>query len=192
MSGTPWNELVRAYAAFINKRNGDQIDGDMVSVVQFGSASRVTVQKSTIAACPRTLHFASGGTAYKPAIADCRSVILSGLTSNPRHKPIMIFMSDGANGDGDCAAEIKELKSKIQQTGQEFTIKTVAFGTGHIARLQEIAIAGGGEYVQAVDGTSLGRTFVQFADIGGKQAIGGAVVQRISEKLVSQILLDRL
>lgn len=94
MEGGPWQELVNAYAAFLNRRTSDQgAEYDKVTVVHFNSTARIGVHPVPLHQAPRFLEFQGGQTAFYPAMQEAASVI--------RNVPLdqqltLVFMSDGA------------------------------------------------------------------------------------------------
>ncbi|MBN2475532.1 MAG: VWA domain-containing protein [Pirellulales bacterium] len=132
---------------------------DYVCVVSFDSAARVVVpmsrvtSKSTINGQIATLN-SGGGTNMLPGMTTGREA-LAGVTAKVRH---MIVLSDGQTRGGGYQA----LAAQMQAEGM--TISTVAVGAGsHVALLQSVATAGGGQFYQTIDPTNLPRIFTQDA-----------------------------
>ena len=76
-----------------------------------------------------------------------------------------MFMSDGRPHDPEQGkAAMRALYKEISSRTSELQVKTLAFGDGAgIETLQALATAGGGEFLQAIDGLELKACFEQTA-----------------------------
>ncbi len=132
---------------------------DHVCVVAFDSAARVVVpmtrvtSKAAIDGQIATLN-SGGGTNMMPGMT-AGTEALRGVQAKVKH---MIVLSDGqTQGSG-----YEALASQLQ--GEGITVSTVAVGSGaHATLLGGVASAGGGEFYQTVDLTSIPRIFTQDA-----------------------------
>lgn len=187
MSGTPWTELTTAYQQLLQRRNNDQCLGDVVSVVTFDHNPSVVANCTPIASAPTSLYAGFGGTAFGPALQQCNSL----LASTPRgYTPILIFMSDGEDGNSGAVQEMQSLYNRY--SSRNLQVHTIAFGAAArgsygsgASLLQNMAqVAPGGRFHTAVSGVQLSQVFVQIAAECG--AVDG-LVKRFSEILSDMI-----
>jgi len=190
MNGSPWQQLMAALQGFIRQRTNDQATADIISVVQFDSRARCTVNQATLAAFPAQLAFSGGGTCFAPALHQADALISQ---APARSVPIMIFMTDGGTVD---AAESERLCGALRAkyAGHGFQCHTVGFGH-HVATslLQTMAGNGGGRYHAAPNGNDLAQVFVQIAR--GFQTTDGlyqAIGEKISDLVANKVMLDYL
>jgi len=154
MKGQPWCDLCAAFTKFLEQRRGRS---DVVSVVQFSSSARTTLSCVTVEqALSATLDFQSGGTQFHPALLKARFFL-----ENPSKgmTPVLIFMSDGENGDGDCDSVMQQLAD----ASRGLVVHTIFFGCSHSERLQSMAAVVNGQYHGSVDGVKLQETFEDIA-----------------------------
>jgi hypothetical protein len=191
MSGTPWQQLMTAYQQLLQRRNSDQCNGDIISVVTFNSYPTVQINCASITAAPTYFSGGSGGTAFSPALQQCDSL----LAATPAgYTPILIFMSDGEDGSGTAVQQMQSLYSRY--SSQNLQVHTIAFGAAAgssysiygggsgAGLLQSMAQAASGQYHTAVGGVQLSQVFVQIAAECG--AVDG-LVKRFSEILSDMI-----
>lgn len=128
MSGGPWEELLVALQAFLRVRI-DAGSADIVSVVQFDDKARQTLSCESLGAALATnFILRGGGTNFKPAIG------LATQAAAAQALPCMvIFMSDGGNGDGKVDKEMRRLQ---KQCSNGFQFHAVYFGASDSPRLQ--------------------------------------------------------
>lgn len=111
-----WSGVVVAYNQYIAKRKQSQSDSDLVSVVQFDSQARITVQQQQLSAAPSNLSYHGGGTAFYPAAIEACKLARATPKS---HTPAIIFMSDGCAGDSSHAAmEFSNLNHEVSRTSR--------------------------------------------------------------------------
>jgi uncharacterized protein YegL len=189
MSGTPWQQLMAAYQQLLHRRNSDQCNGDVVSVITFNSCPTVQINCAPVATAPTYFSGGSGGTAFSPALQQCDSL----LAATPAgFTPILIFMSDGQDGSGNAVQQMQSLYSRY--SSRNLQVHTIAFGaaahsgyssyTVGSSLLQSMAQAASGQYHTAVGGVQLSQVFVQIAAECG--AVDG-LVKRFSEILSDMI-----
>jgi uncharacterized protein YegL len=167
MQGTPWDQLVEALRSFVQVRI-DLGATDVVSVVQFDDRAHTTLRRVTLAAAKSAqLPFKGGGTSFKPALAEAQRVIIeSKATAASAALPTMVvFMSDGGNGDGVVNTETKALAASAQ-CGDLFQLHTIYFGsTSDSPRLQEMSQAvPNGRYHLAPTADALKQLFSEIAE----------------------------
>eukprot|EP00811_Abedinium_folium_P025753 NODE_369_length_3113_cov_12.063630.p1 GENE.NODE_369_length_3113_cov_12.063630~~NODE_369_length_3113_cov_12.063630.p1 ORF type:complete len:891 (+),score=154.29 NODE_369_length_3113_cov_12.063630:275-2947(+) len=160
MRGRPWQALMAAFASFIQTRYA-QGSHDLVSVVQFSSDARISIRMKTVAEVENNphLHYGDGGTRFSPALADARLLFES--SSQMDVDPVLIFMADGENDDGDCTTAMVDLHAKFQN----LQCHMIFFGSGRgSSRLQSMAAAvPNGQFHLSVDGVQLLQTFKAIA-----------------------------
>ncbi|KAL7471164.1 hypothetical protein ACHAXS_011482, partial [Conticribra weissflogii] len=96
-----WVGVVSAYKKYVSKRQQSQCFSDLVSVVQFDEAARVTVRMEPLSSAPNTLSYHGGGTCFYPAALEACQLARN---TPPSHSPIIIFMSDGQANDAHSAS----------------------------------------------------------------------------------------
>jgi len=187
-----WAGVVEAYNQYILRRKQSQRDFDLVSVVQFSSSSRITVQMKPISQAPKDLDFVGHGTRFLPAAVEARHLIQKTPSS---HVPVVIFMSDGATNDADKAArEFKLMNHKVKERlGSDLELHVIAFGSGASqAQLQTIASTSrSGKVYTSADTTDLSNIFVDIA--GGEvvaELLEAEIGRRISETVTDKLLLE--
>ncbi len=127
MSGTPFAGLQAAYSNFLSKRKSSQGLDDYVSVILFSStARRLFNSPQTIKTVPTTLDYRSGGTNFIAGLQEADNMI-----AQSRLKPIMIFMSDGEDGNAATVSAEAMRKMKMKYNSLGFIAHTIAFGGGH-------------------------------------------------------------
>jgi len=188
MSGSPWDELVRAYTIFLNKRLSDQMGvNDIISIIQFDDNARTTVEGISIHAAPRQLHCRGGGTIFAPALQQARNLI-----ATTKDIPVLIFMSDGNASDGPSA--ITAIQA-ILAASPNVQVHTIAFGSsaGH-QLLQTLARNGNGRFHAAINGIALGGTFSQIASgaLSPLHQLATMVGSKLSQEVANKIVLDYL
>lgn len=161
MSGKKWKDLAQAVTAFLNMRMHSGGSADRVSIVQFSSVAHVTAENMPLQeALALKLVFGGGGTSFKPALQRAQEVFNRVGTGSP----LLLFMSDGCNGDGDVSANVKA----VAQSVPGLSCHTVFFGAKHagaIARLTAMADVLGdrGHFHHSVNGIELQQTFTLIA-----------------------------
>jgi uncharacterized protein YegL len=159
MTGRSWNELMSAFHKFLQRRMQHGGSNDLVSVVQFSDRARRTHTTKKVADIQHAkLQQQSGGTQFIPALNEALNAFKS-LSSPADVDPILIFMSDGANGDGDCTGTIKA----IQNAFPKLRCHMIFFGAGGSRSLEEMAKAVDGKYQTSVDGVQLMAAFEDIA-----------------------------
>jgi len=164
MAGAPWQSLQTAFNKFLQVRHAAGGDHDLVSVIQFNGAARLTWQcwpLTTAAARDQVLTYSGGGTCFGPALNMAASVLGQGGNGASGLAPVLIFMSDGYNGDGD----VTNLLTGLHQSCPDLQLHTIFFGYGPGSdRLQQMASAiPSGQFHLSVDGIQLSETFASIA-----------------------------
>lgn len=133
-----------------------QMPGVKVSIVQFGCCARTVLELADAQhAAGQCLCFQSGGgTMFEPSLATALQLMRMGSQQCPGLIPVLLFMSDGCNGDGDC----KQTTRSIQQEFPDLMFHAVIFGQPDSERLR-----GDGHFHVSADGVSLRQTFSSIA-----------------------------
>ena len=109
MEGQPWNSVVDAVKDFLNVRLLVGAD-DIISLITFNGSARIACQLIAIEDCHQqlsSLRFHGGGTRFAPALSRSQEVLIRGREQHPDHKPVLLFMSDGASCDGERDGDIE-------------------------------------------------------------------------------------
>lgn len=192
MQGSPWQELVNAYTAFLIQRGSDQTAYyDMVSVVQFNGGARITMSNRPLhqAAANTSLHHGGGGTSFSPAMQEaCK--IMNGASME--QQVCLVFMSDGQAGDTQQACSV--LKQQVTKRGSRLDVHAVAFGSASVVNLRAISNVAGprGQFHTA----RIGQLTAVFQEIAGSTApsdrllaeIGTKISSAVSDKLILDFL----
>lgn len=186
MKGQPWQDLVSAYRTFLARRANDQGMDDFFSVIQFASASRITVQKKLLSETPRDLTFMSGGTRYLPGLEDADKIIGENTSLS---SVVLIFMSDGDDGGLPPLPKVEELVTKYKDE-RNFICHTIGFGSGvrvgscEAKLLEDMATKGGGKFHLALNGLELA---AKFAEIAADCTVTGTLIEKFVEILSREI-----
>jgi uncharacterized protein YegL len=190
MGGQPWSDLVTAYRKLLDRRMGDQGEGDIVSVVQFSTSPRTTVQRASVAqAQAASLQYGGGGTYFAPAL---QAVLQEIQRSPPGSTPLLIFMSDGCDGASNAGAVMDQLWSSFGPS-RNLQVHTIAFGRSNVGVLQDLATRGRGKHHHCSTGLSLQKAFVAIA--AGCSAVDGLVKkfsEVVSDMISVKVMLDYL
>jgi uncharacterized protein YegL len=194
MSGA-WGGVVAAYRSYIDRRLQNQSQTDLVSVIQFGSISRVTVQLQPITTAPVKLSYSGGGTVYSPAAEDARRLALGTPSS---HAPVVVFMSDGMADESDAQLAMRTFSTLNQEilgrSGSAIELHVIAFGAGLDQRqLQYIAQSSPkGRLHTSADTAQLSSIFVDIAKSSQNVStvleaeIGRRISDAVSDKLAME------
>jgi hypothetical protein len=156
-----WGSLMTAFVEFLSIREGSVSgSGDIVSVVQFASRARLTLDKVSLADARQassSLRCKGGGTLFVPVLNLAECIVetdISGLDV------VVLFMTDGFCGDSDqCRQKTESLFQSCSTTMQFFG---VAFNTDG-STLADMANAVGGSVVSARDVNELEDQFKHIA-----------------------------
>mmetsp|Transcript_139570 Transcript_139570/g.445393 ORF Transcript_139570/g.445393 Transcript_139570/m.445393 type:complete len:196 (-) Transcript_139570:405-992(-) len=161
MHGPKWEDLTQAFTDFVGMCTAQGGGLDMISVVQFGKSARKTLTLASLDMAQRfSLKMTGGGTCFAPALSSARELFQLGSKQAPGLAPMMVFMSDGENHDGDVSAAM----SLICQEAVDLQCHTIFFGSGGSERLERMAEAvPGGKYHLSIDGVELKRAFEAIA-----------------------------
>lgn len=185
-----WQNLVNAYQNFLRRRSNDQGEEDKLTVVQFDSGSRVTVDTTQLTSqVGKTLPFNGGGTNFNAGLNAAEPYIArtpNGFT------PLMIFMSDGADGGRNSDQTMSQIYSRNQS--RHFSCNTIGFGSGaDVGLLTKIASAGHGQYYPAANGVQLSQVFVQIASgCSAQDSLITRFGEILSSNIVTKVVLDYL
>ena len=184
MSGQPWESLMQAYRSFLSIREKSQGSGDFVSVSQFNESARITVSRTPLSNAPRSLTFGSGGTCFAPALDNAKTLL---SPSNPNVVPVLVFMTDGQNGDGDMSGRVQALISNVPK----LKCFGIYFGDGSPGQLATMFANGRGHVQNATNGMDLIRCFESIArDCSAMQSLADGVAQQIGKEVFNKIVID--
>jgi hypothetical protein len=152
-----WGAVVQAYSEFLAIRTDvGGLGGDRVSVVQFSSGARITVDKASLdvaVASTTALAFGGGGTNFVPALKHAQSLVKQSEVSGM--DTVIVFMTDGEASDGpQASSQVTHLRNACSHANAKFMFFGLAFSTGG-------AVGGSlNAMTQAVQGTMVSATNV--------------------------------
>ncbi|CAB9511747.1 expressed unknown protein [Seminavis robusta] len=189
-----WAGVVESFRRYLARRRENQNEMDLVSVVQFDSTARVTVQQTPIGSAPANLGFHGRGTQFAPAANEGSRVVAS---TPPSHVPTLVFMSDGGTNDArQAAATLQSLNAQVlQKHGSDLELHVIAFGNGaDTEQLQQIAHSSPkGRVHLSSDTVQLSNIFATIA--GGHHvatALQSEIAKEISEAVSDTLSLEYL
>jgi len=142
MSGSPWTECVSAFQSFWQQAAADQSAVPMhVSVVQFGTTARVTVNLAPLQGGPPALSPHFTGTCFDPPIVEAEKLMNHRAGPSHGYTTVVVFMSDGCAGD--VARATSRLERLAQQHMDQFASYTVGFGSSAPRTLEKMAFSNG-------------------------------------------------
>ena len=193
MSGSPFEEVRRAYRAFLTLRTQNQGVQDLVSVVQFDSSARVVMQAKPISQALIELPFkGEQGKSFVPAIQMAQQCI----DSTPSHSSNIVFMTDGqANDSSEAEKVLAALYQKSRAAGNPLKVHAIGIGSGanqsSIDGLARAAGSDGQTYMRSFD--QLVSTFAEIAKgSSASDKLFSQIGQRISECVEHKLALDFL
>ena len=159
MEGTPWWDLLRAHKALMKKVV--DMPSACVSIIQFDNSARTVLGLgSAQQALGANLSIRCGGTRFQPALAEAWRLMRVGKEQVPNLTPVVLFMSDGVNWDGDCRQTI----GLMQQEFQDMLFHAVIFNQPDSSTLRGmVAAASNGQFHVSIDGVKLLETFTAIA-----------------------------
>mmetsp|Transcript_46309 Transcript_46309/g.107760 ORF Transcript_46309/g.107760 Transcript_46309/m.107760 type:complete len:1137 (-) Transcript_46309:94-3504(-) len=157
MRGTPWEELTKAYTAFLDDRLAqDGENNDLVSIIVFNTSARTQVRAEPLSSKPMP-KYGGGGTKFAPALQEALKV----LEEVSEGVGILIFMSDGCAGD---LALSLPLARQMRETYDGLQTHFVGFGRGvNESELRSLAQETAGLHHPARDGGQLLSIFTDIA-----------------------------
>jgi uncharacterized protein YegL len=183
-----WGSLVQAYTRFLAlRKNANQgRSNDIVTVVQFDSSARVTVQQVPVSLAPTTLIMRGGGTAFGPALQMAREQLVrtpAGCT------PLLLFMSDG---EGDTG--VPQMEGILADHGARgLQVHVLAYGSANATMLQAHATAGRGTFHAAPSPEDLVRTFQQIAqNAQGADGLVQEFARRVGDAVADRVIADHM
>ena len=160
MAGRPWADLQQAHQTCM--RTLQQMTGVKVSIVQFGLDARTVLKFADAQQAAQTnLPFGNGpDTLFKPPLQQALQLLQIGLQEHSGLSPVLLFMSDGVNGDGSCFQTIKSMEEKIPG----LVLHAVIFNRPDSPALRTmVEAATDGHFHVSADGISLQKTFSSIA-----------------------------
>jgi uncharacterized protein YegL len=124
MSGSPWSDLMQAYQQLLSKRRNDQGVDDYVSVVVFNDRATIIVRCTPLRQAPQSVNMPGGDTNFAPPLTEARALI--GAMGHD-YNPVLIFMSDGDNGDKGAPEPIMQ-EIYRQYSSRNLQVHTIGFG----------------------------------------------------------------
>ena len=156
LDGSKWASLRDAHRTFMTKMK--DMPDVKVSVVQFARTARRVLQLADAAeAATMLLELRSSGpTNFEPALTEAMRLMEEGQIQWPKLTPVLLFMSDGLNDDGDCKQAIRTM----QQRFPSLSFHAVIFGQKDSKQLRDMTeVASDGNFHASVDEVSLIQTF---------------------------------
>ena len=159
MRGPPWQQLKAAHSAFMQKLQHQP--SAKVSIVQFDCSSRTVLEFGDAAQAARTnLEGNWGGTCFEPALGEALRLMRAGSQKFLSLTPVLLFMSDGENIDGDCIQTI----TNMQREFPALVFHAVIFRKSDSARLRGmVGAASNGHFHISINGVQLVETFSSIA-----------------------------
>ena len=160
MNGKPWADLRQAHQTCMGKLQ--QMTGVKVSMVQFGKYAHTVLQFADAQQAAQTnLSFGQqGDTKFKPPLQQAFQLLQIGLQEHSNLTPVLLFMSDGVNGDGSCFETIRSMEQEIPG----LVLHAVIFNRPDSPALREmVEAATDGHFHVSADGVSLKNTFSSIA-----------------------------
>jgi len=160
MRGQPWQQLVEAHFALMQTLDGQP--STKVSIVQFDAHCRTVLQLGNVSQAMQVNLHCNGGhkTFFEPPLARALQLMRSGLQMHSSLIPVLLFMSDGINGDGDCIGTITE----IQRAFPTLVFHAVIFRKSDSTQLRAMAQAvPNGHFHVSINGVQLVETFSRIA-----------------------------
>eukprot|EP00467_Chlorarachnion_reptans_P010801 CAMPEP_0114502740 /NCGR_PEP_ID=MMETSP0109-20121206/9264_1 /TAXON_ID=29199 /ORGANISM="Chlorarachnion reptans, Strain CCCM449" /LENGTH=7408 /DNA_ID=CAMNT_0001680699 /DNA_START=96 /DNA_END=22323 /DNA_ORIENTATION=+ len=189
MCGKPWRELKDAYTAFLQTLRDEQTGvEDFISVISFATKATTVFSGREVLNAPTHFPYHGTSTYFRPALKNAKEVIEQ-LPQKQRCIPVLIFMTDGRNGDGDVSDLLKELKSRNTRLKAEF----IGFGSADMKMLNKMASVFGGCATKALNGSELRKTFVKIAAQNREmKGLSNAIANKISEVAATKFMIDHL
>ena len=159
MENQPWQDLQKAHRTCMQSLQ--QIQSIKVSVVQFSGSCRTVLELADVQqAAVARLNFKGGGTSFEPALAEAFRLMRAGQRQYPGLRPVLLFMTDGCNGDGDCISTI----TKMHRDFPALLFHAVIFGQTDSERLRGmVGAVPNGKFHVSIDGVKLVETFSAIA-----------------------------
>jgi len=156
MGGQRWKDLHNAKTVFLNSCPSTVA----VSIITLNHQAEFILKMGSLK-CSLTsdLGKVSGGTNFAPALIKAREVFCEGLLKFPDKDPVLVFMSDGANGDPNPTDEAVEA---ILSLSKNLRSHFIFFGNSNDSgaqNLRSIATKLKGEFHNSVNGIELCKTF---------------------------------
>ena len=154
-----WQSLVRAHFAFMQKLQHDP--STKVSIVQFGRSARAVLECGDVAKALQTnLVCQGGGTSFEPSLREVLRLMRAGVQRWSSLAPVLLFMSDGDNQDGDCIQTI----TNMQREFPTMVFHAVIFGASDSPKLRRmVGAASNGQFHVSINGVELVETFTTIA-----------------------------
>jgi len=169
-----WDGLVSAFQKYISTLAELGRFNDLLSVVQFGTESRISQRFMRCSTISQELTFGGdGGTRFPPGLRRAADVLLEGRDVHPEcAKYTLVWMTDG------CASleGVREAFAKYRPFGETLAAFFMFFGTEPsgeetvkqvCAEFQSVCTGSSGSFAKAVDAAKLKEIFGTIARSGG-------------------------
>ncbi|CAK9102159.1 VWFA domain-containing protein [Durusdinium trenchii] len=163
MRGSPWEELKKAHGAFMQKLQ--RVLSAKVSIIQFAQDAHTVLQLGDVkqAMClelTRDTGERTHKTWFEPALATALRLMRIGAQQDQRLTPVLVFMTDGSNGDGDCIQTMRDMRQEFPS----LDFHAIIFRKEDSTVLRKmVGATGDGHFHVSVDGVKLVETFSHIA-----------------------------
>lgn len=160
MNGTPWRGLVDAHLVLMQKVVG--ITPAKASLIQFSESAQMMLKMVNVQEAYKHRLLFRGGrrTNFNPPLQAAMDLMRLGQRQFPNLMPLLLFMSDGSNNDGDCSEKIAHMNREFPT----MLFHAVIFRKPDSTRLREMAAAAtNGHFHVSIDGMKLVETFSSIA-----------------------------
>ncbi|GLJ34369.1 hypothetical protein SUGI_0691060 [Cryptomeria japonica] len=138
------------------------VSNDSVSVVLFDDNANVVLEMEDLneGIVDRLLKYGpGGGTTYTAGLSAAETILMKGVQHHnvDVKKPLIFFLSDGENWDGEAPVQIVD---RMKKADPRMILHTIMFGTNTTTNiLIEMAKKGGGTFEQTLDANQLAHSF---------------------------------
>lgn len=120
-----WDLVVAALNKFGTNQTAKGCGGDPAAIVQFSDTARITRRVGPLASVTSgSFQLAKGGTKFHPPLSEAQGLFKEMLTMTPSRTPVLVFMSDGRNDDG----EVTSTMSTLLQDAPSLVLHGIFFG----------------------------------------------------------------
>ncbi len=162
MRGDEWTALQSSFSAYLTVLSSNGSSSDIVSVIQFDNTARIVAESlSAHDAAALNLSMNGGGTAFGPALSQTIELL---RRDSSTCDIVLVFMTDGQNGDGDAPIGIlRELFGKFASRNPKFN--AIGFTNQPPTLVKMVAaVAPDSALYAADDSVQLQRAFVEVAE----------------------------
>ena len=189
MHGNPWQELMQAYASFIDSKKDEQSSINYISVITHDDLSRIRLNPELIG--PNTAKYfdmRGGGNTFTLAFQTSENLVR--MVNDA--EPIIIFMSDGCAEDPSVFVQ----SMMTRYSANKLKIHSIAFGQhADLFILNKIAQVGGtGAAKKTINGAELFSAFMNIArdERVVMDQMVGKFAEYIGKEIGTKIILEYL